>query len=146
MNAGLESPPPYLSLRCTSNRTTVFLSGVNFASGGCGISDDTAKEIVSRELRRGERMPHWSCMPRSNDGLHRRNSASPLTNRYDTTHWCGSPWCSSWATWMRGSIWRGRSSCWSQETTTSFTTWKPRLRGIYGSLLLRSLSIPWSSS
>ncbi|CAA7394352.1 unnamed protein product [Spirodela intermedia] len=45
MHVGLESPPPYLSLRSTSNRTAVFLSGVNFASGGCGISDETAKKL-----------------------------------------------------------------------------------------------------
>ncbi|MQL84911.1 hypothetical protein Taro_017415 [Colocasia esculenta] len=45
MNLGLESPPAYLSLSDAPDRTRTFLAGVNFASGGAGISDDTAREL-----------------------------------------------------------------------------------------------------
>ncbi|KAJ3692922.1 hypothetical protein LUZ60_012017 [Juncus effusus] len=40
-NIGLESPPPYLSLLPESNNTSIYLSGVSFASAGAGIYNST---------------------------------------------------------------------------------------------------------
>lgn len=34
---GLPSPKPYLSLTSNNNKTSEFLKGVNFASGGAGV-------------------------------------------------------------------------------------------------------------
>lgn len=40
---GVPSPPPYLSISSSSNKTNKFLDGVNFASGGAGILNSTNK-------------------------------------------------------------------------------------------------------
>ncbi|KAJ4783010.1 GDSL esterase/lipase [Rhynchospora pubera] len=40
-NLGVETSPPYLSLPSKSNNTSVYLTGVNFASGGAGILNTT---------------------------------------------------------------------------------------------------------
>lgn len=40
---GIESPPPYLSL---SNNDDAILRGVNYASGGAGILNDTGLYFV----------------------------------------------------------------------------------------------------
>ncbi|KAH7662040.1 GDSL lipase/esterase protein [Dioscorea alata] len=45
-HVGLEaSPKPYLSPSFNTNKTTEFLKGVNFASGGAGILDSTNKGL-----------------------------------------------------------------------------------------------------
>ncbi|XP_072956771.1 GDSL esterase/lipase At5g55050-like [Typha angustifolia] len=38
---GIPTSPPYLSLSSSSNKTSLYLNGVNFASGGAGILDST---------------------------------------------------------------------------------------------------------
>jgi hypothetical protein len=46
----LASPPPYLSICNTSSSNSIYLKGVNFASGGAGVSSQTNK--VKMEIRR----------------------------------------------------------------------------------------------
>ncbi|KAG0479258.1 hypothetical protein HPP92_010116 [Vanilla planifolia] len=40
---GFASPPPYLAITSTTNKSYAFFQGVNFASGGAGILDSTNK-------------------------------------------------------------------------------------------------------
>ncbi|XP_078150030.1 GDSL esterase/lipase At5g55050-like [Carex rostrata] len=40
-NLGLQTSPPYLSLSSKSNSTSVYLTGVSFASGGAGVLNST---------------------------------------------------------------------------------------------------------
>jgi hypothetical protein len=44
---GLETSPPYLSLSSKSNNTSVFLTGVSFASGGAGVLNTTNSVRIS---------------------------------------------------------------------------------------------------
>ncbi|KAJ4981063.1 hypothetical protein NE237_031900 [Protea cynaroides] len=44
---GLSTLPPYLSLVSASNKSTSFLGGINFASGGAGILNHTKQFFIS---------------------------------------------------------------------------------------------------
>jgi hypothetical protein len=47
---GLASPPAYHSIRDTAGSNSTYLNGVNFASGGAGVSDLTNKVIHNEKL------------------------------------------------------------------------------------------------
>jgi hypothetical protein len=47
---GLPSPPAYLSMGNTTGNCSLFLNGVNFASGGAGVLDATNKVRLEIKL------------------------------------------------------------------------------------------------
>ncbi|KAG0481834.1 hypothetical protein HPP92_009918 [Vanilla planifolia] len=49
---GFASPPPYLAITSTTNKSYAFFQGVNFASGGAGILDSTNKRMYKLGARK----------------------------------------------------------------------------------------------
>uniref|UniRef100_J3LQG7 GDSL esterase/lipase n=2 Tax=Oryza brachyantha TaxID=4533 RepID=J3LQG7_ORYBR len=73
---GLDSPPPYLSIRNSSN-STIYLKGINFASGGAGVSDLTNKgQCISfdEQIERDYSKVHAALVKR----LGKRNASTHL--------------------------------------------------------------------